>query len=439
MTNFTKKLSITLIICIFLISYLMPLTAHAASLEVKTRGSSTVTVGKEVTIDVSFMHKGIGTIKDGKFEYNTSVLEFISGNGANITGSGGKIVLVAESETEFSLETSLKFLAIGDGSSKVTVSGDIIDFISDKSVGKVNSSTTITVNPKPTPTPKPTEKPTEKPTPKPTSKPTAKPTKKPTSTPKATPTPEPTPTPVPTPTPTPEVIYNPLDDAIKLDIHGEDLYMWKDLSTVELPEGFGLGSITYDGEKVEAMMDSENKLILVYLTDENGENGELYYYDSTTGNVFSYANVETNLSYVILQPDKSVEIPQGYKETTYIISDKTVKAWVLESGEEIGFYLVYAMDSKGNRGFYTYDSSEGTLQRFTERIVTIEAKATEEPKVVDTITDDVKAEPEQGIFQRFSLLMTIVIIVLAILFIVLAALLIMDSKKRKTIKHGRRK
>ncbi|HCS74745.1 MAG TPA: hypothetical protein DIW17_12830, partial [Clostridiales bacterium] len=258
-------------------------------------------------------------------------------------------------------------------------------------------------------------------------------------TPKATPTPEPTPTPVPTPTPTPEVIYNPLDDAIKLDIHGEDLYMWKDLSTVELPEGFGLGSITYDGEKVEAMMDSENKLILVYLTDENGENGELYYYDSTTGNVFSYANVETNLSYVILQPDKSVEIPQGYKETTYIISDKTVKAWVLESGEEIGFYLVYAMDSKGNRGFYTYDSSEGTLQRFTERIVTIEAKATEEPKVVDTITDDVKAEPEQGIFQRFSLLMTIVIIVLAILFIVLAALLIMDSKKRKTIKHGRRK
>lgn len=417
----------------------MPLTAHAASLEVKTRGSSTVTVGKEVTIDVSFMHKGIGTIKDGKFEYNTSVLEFISGNGANITGSGGKIVLVAESETEFSLETSLKFLAIGDGSSKVTVSGDIIDFISDKSVGKVNSSTTITVNPKPTPTPKPTEKPTEKPTPKPTSKPTAKPTKKPTSTPKATPTPEPTPTPVPTPTPTPEVIYNPLDDAIKLDIHGEDLYMWKDLSTVELPEGFGLGSITYDGEKVEAMMDSENKLILVYLTDENGENGELYYYDSTTGNVFSYANVETNLSYVILQPDKSVEIPQGYKETTYIISDKTVKAWVLESGEEIGFYLVYAMDSKGNRGFYTYDSSEGTLQRFTERIVTIEAKATEEPKVVDTITDDVKAEPEQGIFQRFSLLMTIVIIVLAILFIVLAALLIMDSKKRKTIKHGRRK
>ena len=439
MTNFTKKLSITLIICIFLISYLMPLTAHAASLEVKTRGSSTVTVGKEVTIDVSFMHKGIGTIKDGKFEYNTSVLEFISGNGANITGSGGKIVLVAESETEFSLETSLKFLAIGDGSSKVTVSGDIIDFISDKSVGKVNSSTTITVNPKPTPTPKPTEKPTEKPTPKPTSKPTAKPTKKPTSTPKATPTPEPTPTPVPTPTPTPEVIYNPLDDAIKLDIHGEDLYMWKDLSTVELPEGFGLGSITYDGEKVEAMMDSENKLILVYLTDENGENGELYYYDSTTGNVFSYANVETNLSYVILQPDKSVEIPQGYKETTYIISDKTVKAWVLESGEEIGFYLVYAMDSKGNRGFYTYDSSEGTLQRFTERIVTIEAKATEEPKVVDTITDDVKAEPEQGIFQRFSLLMTIVIIVLVILFIVLAALLIMDSKKRKTIKHGRRK
>ncbi len=214
--------------------------------------------------------------------------------------------------------------------------------------------------------------------------------------------------------------------------------MWKDISSVELPEGFGLGSISYDGEKVEAMMDIENKLILVYLSDEEGENGDLYYYDSTTGLVFPYANVETNLSYIILQPAETVEIPQGYKETTYIIDGKTVKAWALESGEAIGFYLVYAMDSQGNRGFYTYDSSEGTLQRFTERTLTIEPQATEEPDVVEAISDKIEEEPKLGISQRYGQIIKVGIIVLSLIALSLIAILFHDSRRRRSSKHSRR-
>ena len=88
-----------------------------------------------------------------------------------------------------------------------------------------------------------------------------KPQATPTPTPKPTATPAPTPTPTPTPEPTPEV--NPLDEAVELDLDGKALYMWRDLSTVELPEGFEKGSITYEGKEVEAAVNQSRKLTRV--------------------------------------------------------------------------------------------------------------------------------------------------------------------------------
>ncbi len=96
------------------------------------------------------------------------------------------------------------------------------------------------------------------------------------------------------------------------------------------------------------------------------------------------------------------------------------------------------MDSQGNRGFYTYDSSEGTLQRFTERVVTIEVQATEEPEVVEVISDKIEEEPKQGISQRFGQVIKIGIIVLAVLALSMIIILIIDSRKRRSSKRSRR-
>jgi hypothetical protein len=448
MRNYIKKLSVALIVSVLIILQFMPMTAYAADLKV-TASSNSINVGDKVTVTITYSGTNLYgaqanvSLEPSKLKFTSDFRGVINVFDLNkpLTNITEKVTLEAQEP----------------GEAKITVTTIVfMDYEKNSLINNENKSKTIKITvkekPEPTPTPTPTPTPSPKPSdpPKtsapPTSKPTSKPTQKPTSTPKATSTPKPTSTPAsmptpsiePTPSPTPEVVNNPLDDAIKLEIHGKDLYMWKDLSSVELPNGFGLGSITYDGEKVEAMMDIENKLILVYLTDEKGENGDLYYYDSTTGLVFPYANIETNLSYIILQPGVNVEIPQGYKETTYIINGKTVKAWVLESGEEIGFYLVYAMDSKGNRGFYTYDSSEGTLQRFTERVVTIEVQATDEPEVVDAISDEIDEEQKQGISQRYGQIIKISIIVLAVIALSLIAILAIDNRKRKSNKHSKK-
>ena len=49
-------------------------------------------------------------------------------------------------------------------------------------------------------------------------------------------------------------------------------------------------------------------------------------------------------------------------ETNLLLNDKLIKAWVSDMyGED--FYIVYAMNSRGSKGFYLYDSMEGSMQR----------------------------------------------------------------------------
>lgn len=397
MKNYTRKSCLMAIaICVTIILQLIPVSVFAAGMSLSA-SSTTVNVGDTVTVTVNFQGSKIYGAR-ASFSYDSSVLEF--------TGSFGDIAVYDQSLTgQSSLSEKLTFKAKKAGSSKVSV--NTIEFIDvdGASLGTPSSSITINVVDKPQATPTPTPKPT------------------------ATPAPTTTPTPTPTPEPTPEV--NPLDEAVELDLDGKALYMWRDLSTVELPEGFEKGSITYEGKEVEAAVNQSRKLTLVYLTDGEGNNGDFYIYDSVTEEVYYYTSIETSLSYIMLQPDDSVEIPQGYVESKLIIDGKSIKAWVLESDPDTGFYLVYGMDSEGNRGFYTYDSVEGTMQRFTERVVIIEVEPEEEVvEAVNPVEEEPEPEKLGGLFNLTTI--KIVIVVLSILLIVLIAILYINSRREKS-------
>ena len=118
-------------------------------------------------------------------------------------------------------------------------------------------------------------------------------------------------------------------------------------------------------------------------------------------------------------------------ESKLIIDGKSIKAWVLESDPDTGFYLVYGMDSEGNRGFYTYDSVEGTMQRFTERVVIIEVEPEEEVvEAVNPVEEEPEPEKLGGLFNLTTI--KIVIVVLSILLIVLIAILYINSRREKS-------
>lgn len=142
-------------------------------------------------------------------------------------------------------------------------------------------------------------------------------------------------------------------------------HVYNEFSDSRIPEGFEKTTVTYSGQEIAAVKSTVGDLVLVYLVDENDENGAFYVYNPETSEFSEFVKATgTANSYYILSPGASVAIPEGYTETTVKLGEKTVKAWQTDAEEKKDFFLVYAMNAEGEKGFYMYDSAEETFQRF---------------------------------------------------------------------------
>lgn len=69
--------------------------------------------------------------------------------------------------------------------------------------------------------------------------------------------------------------------------------------------------------------------------------------------------------YKLVEPGPEVQIPSGYMKTKIIISQLSINVYAPENDLGSEFLLVYAENEKGQAGFYRYDKTEKTLQRYT--------------------------------------------------------------------------
>lgn len=178
---------------------------------------------------------------------------------------------------------------------------------------------------------------------------------------------------------TPDNTEEPEDTRLEAAVGSQILYVYDDFSEGKIPEGFEKTKTTYNGKEINAVQDSTGEIILVYLVDENTENGAFYIYDEATGAFSEFVEVMgTTGRYIILVPDATVAIPAGYAETVLELDGKNVKAWILGTDVESEFYLVYVMNGNGEKGFYQYDTVEGTFQRFVENTQSVIEETPEE-------------------------------------------------------------
>lgn len=92
--------------------------------------------------------------------------------------------------------------------------------------------------------------------------------------------------------------------------------------------------------------------------DSNGEYGEVQV-EEVDGDLF----ILYKGRYKIVEPEDSVETPSNFVQTKISISGHTFDAYYPSGQLDSEFLLVYAMNESGEKGFYTYDRSEKTLQR----------------------------------------------------------------------------
>ena len=172
--------------------------------------------------------------------------------------------------------------------------------------------------------------------------------------------PAPTPEPATEPETETETETEPVKDTT-VTIDGKEYVISKTFPEDEIPDGYTAGTLDISGDTIETVTNDVTGLNLVYLTDAD-ENGAIYIYDKETKTFEKYIAFKSGKNvYVYLDASHASEKPEGMAETKCEIQGTEVKVYTPDKDSE--FVYFYAVNSKGERIWYVYDTVEKTIQR----------------------------------------------------------------------------
>ena len=152
---------------------------------------------------------------------------------------------------------------------------------------------------------------------------------------------------------------------------------------VTLPAGFTWDFITIGDNEVSAARQEGGSLTLVYLTNPEEVNGALYIYDAAADTVLPFRQLSgAGVTYVLHELPAVETAPLGTVVSTVTVNETAVSAYVYEDAELADYAILYLTAPDGVSGYYTYDTVQGTIQRY--HTVTVEQEpvtVTPEPQV----------------------------------------------------------
>lgn len=146
-----------------------------------------------------------------------------------------------------------------------------------------------------------------------------------------------------------------------LSYGSEKLGVVKDIAGVTAPTGFTVSSIPHNGETIPAWANASGQTLL-YLVDESSHAG-FYLYSPEAGVLSPYLPLTDSYVYVGVPTGKQT-IP-GLTFGSVTAFGQTLDGWTYQDASLPDFSVLYLMDTAGTCGYYTYDSQNDTLQRFS--------------------------------------------------------------------------
>lgn len=232
------------------------------------------------------------------------------------------------------------------------------------------------------------------------------------------------------------------EQAAKVTVGEETLYIASDLKDVKLPTGYEQVKITVNDVEFPSVQDKSRSIVLLYLTDEEGKGGAFYVYDTVSMTFSEFCSVKVKAGvYVFLTPEGDVSIPEGFTQSFVEIGSKTVAAWTFPEEELKEYYLVYALSPGGIKGLYQYDTIEETFQRYThvERAPVTEQLPTEGVEGQEGENSGFLAQVKgffEGLIARFGMTQFILMVVgILILIVAIVILIVLLAKRPKNYRH----
>ena len=202
------------------------------------------------------------------------------------------------------------------------------------------------------------------------------------------------------------------------EINGQKLYPATSIPEEVVTQDFEQGTMKLWEKDYPYLYNDKigSQICLLYLVDENKENGALYMVmDSAPYEAYPYVSFSSEFGYIVVVPDADeTTLPSGYKAGTLDIEGKgSIGAYYY--GKDKDVCLVYAVNNEGNYGWYLDDVNERTYMRY---LGNSEADR-EEIQVPDTEAQsgDVQKLESQNrmIFWAFLIVVLFLLIVIVIL------------------------
>lgn len=215
---------------------------------------------------------------------------------------------------------------------------------------------------------------------------------------------------------------------------GEAVYrIVSDIPEEIIPEGFEESAYTYKDKEVQVLKADAGDMLLFYLEDENGTS--LFIYDEEKDSFTKYIPMSFYVSVIVLEPDETVTIPEGFTQSSLAFNETTITAY--QSDQNPDFYLVYARNSSGERALYLYDTVEGSLQRYAKSSVADQENTDEESATSEDLENQLKelnSSFDSKLQNRMYILYTVAVLAVILLIIIINLILkIRDLKDNESI------
>lgn len=273
----------------------------------------TVAKGAEVTVGVK-MEAGGAAIGDGNatLSYDTAKLEFVSGT--NATGGNGTIELKASGTgTDTELNYSLVFKALEEGTASINVTGYTAYLYNDESLTLTTGSSSVTIGAGDGTSAAATGAAAE--------------------------------------------------GSANATVNGTEYTIYEGFSDAMLLPGFTKTTLPYNGADRQCAVQDSSGIYMFYLNDANNDTHMALYTESSQK--FSpVEEIEITNDFFILLSDRGdgSGLPSQFQATILTVGGNEFPTW--QNTDSTDYYLVYALSSDGNEGYYSYDSKEMTYQRY---------------------------------------------------------------------------
>lgn len=313
----TMKKIATLILAMSLVIACFVMPVYAANGKIMFTDPSTKT-------GENFEVKGVIERTDrngfGKVEvtmtYDATMLKFVSGNGVTAP-QAGTIVYVGDATNDAGArhEFKMQFTALKEGSTKLEVSNAVVKSVSGSNLNYTKGASTITIA-------------------------------------KGEGT-----------VPDPDTTV-PGTEGTKVEVNDVEYTISNEFPEAEIPVGYTKDTLEYGDGTYNVVYSETTGLRLAYLISaESQAKFFMYVEEDATFAPYEQISVSDSATIVLLTDISEVVLPDTYKKTSVVVNEAEFPAW--HNTEDKDFYVLYAINNRGEKGLYQLDNAEMTYQRFT--------------------------------------------------------------------------